>query len=72
MREINNLDFEKLNNLMDKNDNAKELVKGKDLVIFLGDTGTGKSTTIHYLAGSKMRKVKFNGIDHIEPEIIRN
>jgi ABC-type sugar transport system ATPase subunit len=31
------------------------LVKEKDIIIFLGDTGTGKSTSIHFLAGSKMR-----------------
>jgi ribosome biogenesis GTPase A len=36
--------------------------------MFLGDTKTGKSTTIHFLAGSKMRKVILNGIDHIEPD----
>jgi ABC-type multidrug transport system ATPase subunit len=44
------------------------MVKNKDIIMFLGDTGAGKSTTIHFLAGSKMRKVKINGVDHIEPD----
>lgn len=33
----------------------------------MGETGVGKSTTIHYLAGSKMEKLSVNGIDHIGP-----
>jgi ABC-type sugar transport system ATPase subunit len=44
------------------------MVKNKDIIMFLGDTGTGKSTTLHFLAGSKMRKVTLNKIDHIEPD----
>jgi flagellar biosynthesis GTPase FlhF len=44
------------------------MVKNKDIIMFLGDTGTGKSTTIHFLADSKMRRVKINGIEHIEPD----
>ena len=32
-------------------------MKGKDVFLLLGPTGAGKSTTLHYLAGSKMKKV---------------
>lgn len=30
----------------------KDHLHNKDVIIFLGETGVGKSTTIHYLAGS--------------------
>jgi hypothetical protein len=53
-------------------DEAASKIKGKDIILFLGQTGTGKSTTIHFLAGSKMRKTSKNGLDHIEPYEVRN
>ena len=31
-------------------------LRGKNIVLFLGSTGVGKSTTIHYLCGSKMNQ----------------
>jgi predicted GTPase len=40
--------------------------------LLLGTTGSGKSTTIHYLAGSKMRSIKVYGISHIEPVGVLN
>ena len=37
---------------------ASHALKGKNIVLFLGSTGVGKSTTIHYLCGSQMQKNK--------------
>lgn len=45
-----------------------QIIEDKDTILLLGSTGAGKSTTVHYLAGSKMRLVKINSIPHIEPE----
>jgi ABC-type multidrug transport system ATPase subunit len=53
-------------------DEAAEKIKDQDIIIFLGSTGAGKSTTIHFMASSIMRKVFVNGIPHIEPEFIPN
>ena len=44
------------------------LIKDKDIILLLGNTGVGKSTLMHYLAGSKMRPTKVNGIPHLVPE----
>eukprot|EP00466_Bigelowiella_natans_P009892 jgi/Bigna1/144105/aug1.84_g18813 len=33
-----------------------ESIKGKDVVLVVGETGVGKSTTINFLAGCKMRR----------------
>ena len=44
------------------------LIKDKDVIILLGSTGVGKSTLMHFLAGSKMRVTDVDGIPHLEPE----
>ena len=44
------------------------LIKDKDVIILLGSTGVGKSTLMHFLAGSKMRVTDVEGIPHLEPE----
>lgn len=38
----------------------------------LGATGCGKSTTIHYLGGSKLERKPVKGLDHIQPTQIFN
>jgi Fe-S cluster assembly ATPase SufC len=55
-----------------KNNEASDSVKGQNIILLLGDTGTGKSTTIHFLAGSKMHQIKKGRINHIEPKEITN
>ena len=47
---------------------ASHLIKGKDIILLLGSTGVGKSTLMHFLAGSRMRVTTVGGIPHVEPE----
>ncbi|ETO00533.1 hypothetical protein RFI_36907, partial [Reticulomyxa filosa] len=58
--------------LMKKAEEAANEIKDKNVILFLGGTGTGKSTLIHYLAGSKMEKQVVDGEPHIAPTKIRN
>jgi energy-coupling factor transporter ATP-binding protein EcfA2 len=46
------------------------LIKNKDVILLLGSTGAGKSTLMHFLAGSKMRVTEISGIEHLEPDIV--
>ena len=46
----------KLKGLLDKVDFSSNRIFNKDVVLLIGNTGAGKSTTIHYLSGSKMKK----------------
>ena len=46
--------------------NAK-LITGKEVVLLLGTTGSGKSTFIHFMGGSKMGRLKVNDIEYIGP-----
>ena len=59
-------DFEDFFDLNRKVDKSAELITGKDIILLLGSTGSGKSTTIHYLCGSKMEIIEDKtGIMHI-------
>jgi energy-coupling factor transporter ATP-binding protein EcfA2 len=51
---------------------AASQIRDKDIILMLGNTGSGKSTTIHFLAGSKMEEMEINGIFHIGPSQITN
>lgn len=63
------LDIQELVRLVEKVNTASESLRGKKVVLFLGETGSGKSTTIHFLAGSKMIETKMEGLTHIGPDL---
>jgi energy-coupling factor transporter ATP-binding protein EcfA2 len=68
LKELRTLDINKIEELREEIYKAHAELKGKDVVLFLGPTGSGKSTTVHFLAGSKMEKREKYGIKHhIEP-----
>ena len=49
-----------------------KLIQDKDIIVLLGSTGVGKSTIMHFLAGSKMRVIDVEGVPHLEPvDVIR-
>ena len=66
------MDTIKLKSLLDKVDFASNRIFQKDVVLLLGNTGAGKSTFIHYLSGSKMKRELVKGIEHIGPSEIVN
>ena len=51
---INKIDVFEIERLLKKNKNNGALLAEKEIVVFFGLTGVGKSTTILYLAGEKM------------------
>lgn len=45
---------------------------GKEVVLLLGTTGSGKSTFIHFMGGSKMGYLEKDGIRYIGPVEVKN
>jgi hypothetical protein len=69
-RKIKPVDIFELKFLIKKAREAGELIKNQDVILFFGKTGSGKSTTIQFLAGSKMIKKKVEIEDGKYLEII--
>ncbi len=67
LRNIQTLNLTKIKCLLKNVDETISIVKNQHLIVFLGNTGVGKSTTIHFLAGSKMVKTKIDNIPTIQP-----
>ena len=54
IKEIRPLNIQEIVRLVTKAAEGNSLISGQDIVLFIGETGTGKSTTIQFLAGCKM------------------
>ncbi|CAF4656031.1 unnamed protein product, partial [Rotaria sp. Silwood2] len=56
-KELSSLNMQELFTLIEEADKVVYLIKDKNIILFFGITGSGKSTTIHFLAGSQMERV---------------
>jgi GTP-binding protein EngB required for normal cell division len=65
LKKIQPLDMELMIQLIDKTKAAAKKIENKDIILLLGGTGAGKSTTIHFMAGSHMQRTIVSGIRHI-------
>jgi len=50
------LDIGIIADIIDKNEPTAEIIRGKDVIILLGKSGAGKSTTAQYICGAKMER----------------
>jgi hypothetical protein len=67
LSEVRPVDLEKLLALLEQNARAGEIIEGKNVVLLIGVTGSGKTTTLHYLAGSKFQEDEVDGFEHWSP-----
>ena len=58
LKKFRSLNVAEIQRLVGKATEAAELIQNKDIVLLIGTTGSGKSTTIQFLAGATMREVK--------------
>ena len=70
LRIISPLDISRLLENVRSSVNAEYLIKDNDIILLLGSTGAGKSTLMHFLAGSKMRMIEVRGTQCLEPEVV--
>lgn len=66
-KEVISLDIQRVKFLVDMSAKASKCIVDKEIVLFIGNSGVGKSTTIHFLAGSKMKMTMVNNISHVAP-----
>ncbi|CAF1639796.1 unnamed protein product [Rotaria sp. Silwood1] len=71
LRKIRPLHLQEIQRLIEKMEKTAELICNKDIVLLIGVTGCGKSTTVQFLAGAKMKETKVaivpgKFLDHIE------
>ncbi|CAF4058236.1 unnamed protein product [Rotaria magnacalcarata] len=57
LKTLRPLHIQELKRLVEKTKEAAELIRGKEIVLLIGGTGAGKSTTIQFLAGCEMKEV---------------
>ncbi|ETO16232.1 hypothetical protein RFI_21122, partial [Reticulomyxa filosa] len=65
-------DIKSMLELVAKADEAANTIKDQNVILMLGGTGSGKSTLIHFLAGSTMKEQIVDGICHIAPVKVNN
>ncbi|CAF4020109.1 unnamed protein product [Rotaria sp. Silwood2] len=58
LTKIRPLNIPEILRLVEKARKAGQLIYSKEIILLIGETGTGKSTTIQFLAGSKMKNIK--------------
>ncbi|CAF3357729.1 unnamed protein product [Rotaria sp. Silwood2] len=71
LRKIRPLNVREIERLVSKANAAALLIRGKDVILLVGETGSGKSTTIQFLAGCKMQHslkkiASGKSLEHIE------
>ena len=64
MKEISPIDWNEVEFLVEKANEAGNKIKGQDIILLLGATGAGKSTTILYLAGQPLK----GNNQHVTPD----
>ena len=73
LKKLRPLSINEIRRLVDEADKCAAIIKDKEIVLFLGGTGAGKSTHIHFLAGSKLVPITTKeGLKHLVPTNIRN
>ena len=73
LKKLRPINVSEIERLVSKAKEAADLIRDQDIVLLVGDTGSGKSTTIQFLAGCKMVKTKVEVekgryLDHITTE----
>lgn len=73
LKELCPLNIPELNRLLEIAAEATDALRDKKVILLLGGTGAGKSTSIHYLCGSELVKgTDERGLPHVYPRAIRN
>lgn len=68
LKKLRPFSFTECLHLISKTDEASKSLKEKDVSVYFGTSGSGKTTTLLYSSGVPMKKVLLNGLPHIKPD----
>ncbi|ETN99689.1 hypothetical protein RFI_37781, partial [Reticulomyxa filosa] len=71
-KQSEHFDIKLMLGLVAKAEETANTIQNQNVILMLGGTGTGKSTLIHFLAGSTMEEQIVDGVSHIAPVKIKN
>ena len=72
LRLLRDINIQELFRLTASNEKHLELIKNKDIYMIMGLTGSGKTTTLHFLGGSKMERKMIDDKEEIVPKVVHN
>jgi energy-coupling factor transporter ATP-binding protein EcfA2 len=67
LRFLQPIDLERLIELMKINQIAGDKMDGKEVILLLGSVGSGKTTTLHVMAGTSFVETEEDGFSHLQP-----
>lgn len=67
LQQLRPIDLSSLGAMLRANSRAAEQIYGRDVVLLCGKTGAGKSTCLHFAAGSKFVDDEVDGERHLQP-----
>jgi hypothetical protein len=72
LQEIQLVDLDLLIDYMARNQHAGDVMAGKDVLLLCGAARAGKTTTLHFLAGSTLEEVEVDGFFHIQATAVKD
>jgi len=66
LRTVRPVDLDLLLELLQAGQDSGDTMQDKDVLLLIGSTGSGKTSTIHYLAGSTFEEIIVRGFDHLQ------
>lgn len=67
LKHVQPVDLDLMLRYVRKSREAAGIIEGKEVLLLLGGTGSGKTTTIHFLSGSTLEKRDQAGLQHYQP-----
>ena len=72
LADLKALDLMKLVTMMDTQRKAGDAMEDQDVILLTGAVGSGKTTTLHFMAGTEFEETEVDGFMHLDPVSIRD
>ena len=72
LADLKALDLMKLVAMMDAQRKAGDAMEDQDVILLTGAVGSGKTTTLHFMAGTEFEETEVDGFMHLDPVSIKD